>query len=242
MNKKHEYFLLVIVIGAALWAALVFITQKPTEAPTSPANIPLEKEVIPAFPTESKNALSDSEVSPSVPTLSSINFEPRLREIGQCLEIHNSLNENPKPTFSELQSSLASSLGELVETAMDWKNVHITLPNGEKRRLRIEVESSGEEAVHRQLQYYSVDAENLPVPIDLPSEQASNPTDTFIASLENEGEITMQEVAYRGVYTQGAELFYVEKNGELSEIEMSYRGKSVRCLDLNKDRANCTCF
>ena len=243
MNKKREYFLLTIVIGAALWAALIFIKQNHTAEPIPAELDKLETEIIPAFPmTSKKNSLNEEGPLPSAAVSSSINFSPRLREIGQCLEIHNSLNDSAKPTFAELQSSLASSLGEVIETSLDWKNVHISLPNGEKRRLRIEVEADGEDAVHRQLQYYAVDAENLPVLINLPLEQTENPSDTFIASLENEGQITLQEEARRGAYLQGAELYYVERNGELSEIEMNYRGKSVRCQDLNLERANCTCF
>lgn len=243
MNNMRKYFLLTVIVGAALWAALFFLKQNHSAKPASAEFDKAETEIIPAFPIASPKDSPNLEGSlPPAKVSSSINFSPRLQEIGQCLEIHNSLNDNARPTLEELQSSLFSSLGEVIETSLDWKNIHINLPNGEKRRIRIEVEADGEGAVRRQLQYYSVDTENLPVLIHLPPEQTENPTDTFIASLENEGQITLQEEARRGVYFQGAEIYYVERNGDLSEIEMNYRGKNVRCQDLNNERANCNCF
>ena len=165
-----------------------------------------------------------------------------LREIGQCLNINNALNDTAADTFAELQSSLQSVLGEVIAKGMDWSNVHVTLPSGEKRRIHLEVEASGDHGTVRRLKYYGVDAEDLPVPLTLPKDQSENPSDTFIASLENEGQITLREEARRGIYSQGAELYYVERNGALSEIELSYQGKSVKCQGLNATQGHCSCF
>jgi hypothetical protein len=242
MSNKKDYLLLLIVAGAALWAALVFLKSK-TGNETVLENPVASTESLPAQNQSGTPAPALAASNPTSRTpVANVVFGPHLREIGQCLQISNGLNDTAKPTFDDLQTSLQPAMGELLGSASDWKNIHVTLPNGEKRRIRIEIEGSGEEAVRRHLQYFSVDTEDLPVPIPLPKEQSTNPSDTFLAGLEKEGQVTLREEARRGVYDNGAELFYVERNGTLSEIEMGYNGKSVRCQDLDTTQGNCRCF
>lgn len=167
---------------------------------------------------------------------------PHLREIGDCLEIKNSLNDDADLSMSSLQDSVKGELGELVVNDTDWKNVHVTLPNGEKRRLRIEVEGLGEESSGQRLHYYGVDKEDLPVPLPLSDEQSLNPSPEYVASLENQGKVTLREEARRGLYSKGAELYSVERNGSLSELELSYHGKGVKCQDLQNSQGACSCF
>lgn len=244
MNSKKENAILVAVAGAALWAAFVLIKPQFSIVPDSLNESSSPVQMVPKSSTSSHQNSEGTAVSQQPPTIATNKapLAPRLQEIGQCLEINISPNEAPKPTFSDLQSSLQSAFGDLMGETSDWKIAHIILPNGEKRRLRIEVEAVGEEGIRRQLQYYSVDAEDLPVPIPLPADQGTNPTDTFIASLEGQGQITLREEAHRGFYSQGAEMYYVERNGTLFELEMSYNGKSVRCQDLDKSQGSCRCF
>lgn len=246
MSNKKDYILLIIVAGAALWAALLYMKPQETPDSTQIENSAGPSEALPPLPGEThintdSTPLSTSTLPQQVPTEALLGA--RLKEIGQCLEIQNSLNNTAKPTFAELQASLQSVFGDLEESTVDWSNTEITLPSGEKRRIRIENEDFAEEqSSNRILYYYTLDTNELAVPIPLPPEQTKNPSSTFIASLEKDGQITLLEEAHRGVYSDGAELYYVERNGLLSEVEMSYLGKSVRCQDLDKIQGACRCF
>jgi hypothetical protein len=246
MNDKKESFLLLLIAGAAFWAALVFIRAKNSTEKGVSENAavneaasqdrPISKGAGPVPTLTPSSAVNDSSNGVTA------NMASFLREIGACLQIKNSWNENAKPSLSELQTSLQSTFGELTATTSDWKNVHLTLPNGERRRLHIEVIADGEEGVRKELQYYGVDGEDLPVPMSLPPEQAANPTDAFVAGLLSEGQVTLEEEAHHGSYAAEAEIYYAERDGFLSEFEINFQGKRVRCENINKPLGACRCF
>lgn len=242
MNNHRRTLFVAVLGGAALiWAALHFLAGKKEASVES--TVPAE--TLPATGhtgTPAFNAAAPTPQPTPSPEGPLPRLGPHLREIGDCLQISNSLNDEADLSFTSLQDSLRGELGELIANDTDWKNVHITLPNGEKRRLRIEVEATGEEGSGLRLQYYGVDKEDLPVPIPLSDEQSKNPSDEFIASLENQGKVTLREEARRGVFSKGAELYYTERNGSLSELELSYEGKSVKCQDLQSSHGTCNCF
>jgi hypothetical protein len=241
MKNKKDYLIIATIVAGFIWAAMIFF--KPAEVPpVVEADSAPQEDTLPAV-TKSAESLIAPLLESSVNTASGeVNFGPHLQEIGKCLSITNTLNEAAKPSLADLQSSMQSTFGEMINMTSDWKNTHITLPSGEKRRVRIELEAKDDEPITRHLQYYSVDAEGLPVPIPLTPEQETNPSDTFLAGLESEGEVTLQEEAHRGFYPSGVEVYYVERNGSLAEIEMNYHGKSVRCQDLDKPQGLCNCF
>ncbi|RYZ80169.1 MAG: hypothetical protein EOP04_26380 [Proteobacteria bacterium] len=246
MNNKRDFLLFGIIISAALWAAFVFFSPKKSDPPVdSPAvveSVPANNDAPSAPLPMNSEAGPAPAMSPSQLATPTPNFGQRLQEIGDCIKVANTLNESAQPTLSELQASLRSNLGDFTSTSMEWKTVHMTLPSGEKRRLRIEVDVDSDQALSRRAQYYSVDADGLTTPIPLSPEQEINPTDTFIAGLESDGEVTVLEEAHRGFYPGGVELYYVERNGQLSEIEINYQGKSSRCEDMEKPESHCRCF
>lgn len=245
MPNSQKKILLLLLVLAALGAALKLRTRTSASSPNGDSH-PTAAEALPVRPSSSPSQTLSAEVpapmgsssaGASLPLLG-----PFLPQIGRCLGIRNSLNESAEMSLSALTSSLQNELGPLMENRLDWKNIHLTLPQGEKRRLRLEVEALSEESSGLRLKYYGVDKEDLPVPLPLPPEQSLNPTDTFIASLEGEGQVTLREEAHRGLYSQGSEIFYVERNGALSEFEISHQGKSVKCQDLQTSEALCQCF
>lgn len=246
MSKNQKLLLVLVISGAALWAALrLRSSQTPTDIAalenTEPVDIPL-----PAVPGASSTSVAgplveNSGVAPN-PDAPLPLLGPHLRKIGECLGINNALNDSAELSFSAFDASVQNELGGLMEQNLDWKNIHLTLPNGEKRRIRMEVEAVSEESSGMRLKYYGVDSEDLPVPLPLPEDQSLNPSETFVASLEGEGQITLREEARRGVYTKGSELYYVERNGALSELEIIHHGKSVKCQDLQSPQGTCNCF
>lgn len=241
MSKNQKLLLVLVILGAALWAALRFSAQntESTSVETSPAaDMPLPAHSGAAsLPTVPTTANPVHETNVSLPLLG-----PHLRKIGECLGIKNTLNDSAELSFDAFNESVKNELGDLVSREFDWKNVHTVLPNGEKRRIRMEVEAKSEEVSGIRLKYFGVDAEDLPVPLPLPEEQSWNPSEALIASLEGEGQVTLREEAHRGLYTKGSELYYVERNGALSELELIHHGKSVKCQNLQSAQGSCNCF
>lgn len=242
MSNKRNLFVVVLGGAALIWAALHFFGAA---KPASETETPFAAETLPAAgvsPTPAFNAAAPTPQPTPSPEGPLPLLGPHLRKIGDCLQIHNSLDDKAELNFRALQDSLRGELGDLIANDIDWKNVHFTLPNGEKRRLRIEIEGTGEEGSARMLKFYGVDKEDLPVPIPLTEAQSKNPSDEYIASIENQGKVTLREEARRGVFSKGADLFYTERNGSLSDLEISYEGKSVKCQDLQSSHGNCNCF
>lgn len=244
MNSHRRNQLVTVLGGAALIGVALHFwgPQKSQIAETAPATESLPTTAAPSPATTANNITATNTQPTPVPNQPLPLLGPHLRKIGDCLHISNSLNDDANLTVTSLLDSVRSELGEVVANQTDWQNVHITLPNGEKRRLRIEVEATSEEGSARRLRYYGVDKEDLPVPIPLTKEQSINPSQEYISSIENQGKVTLREEARRGLFSKGAEIYYTERNGYLSEIEISVNGKSVKCQDLQSNRGNCGCF
>jgi len=244
MSNNKKLLLFLAIGGAALWAALRLSSTPSSEVAVTETTAPQD---LPLPPTQGVGATTATEL-PATPGSAATAqapqqlLGPHLKKIGECLGINNSLNDTAELSFAALDSSVQNELGGIIDKNLDWKNVHVTLANGEKRRIRMEVEGVGEESSVMRLKYFGVDKEDLPVPIPLPEDQSSNPSETYIASLEGDGEITLKEEAHRGVYTKGSELYYVERNGALSEFEIIHQGRSVKCQDLQSAQGTCNCF
>lgn len=244
-NHRRNQFVAVLGGAALIGVALHFWgTQKPTslEATVTPEALPTTTLAASSPSGAQVNIVATATQPTPVPNQPLPLLGPHLRKIGDCLHISNSLNNEANLSVTSLLDSLRSELGEVVANQTDWKNVHITLPNGEKRRLRIEVEATSEEGTAARLRYYGVDKEDLPVPIPLTKEQSLNPSEEYIASLENQGKVTLREEARRGLFSKGAEIYYTERNGYLSELEISVNGKGAKCQDLQSNHGSCGCY
>lgn len=173
--------------------------------------------------------------------LLSNNFSKYLEQMGRCLDIKNIVYLE-LPTLQSLNTSLKPEMGELDEVSTEWFNTHVNLPSGEQRRIRIEVEGRGEESSHRILKYYGLDKEGLPISIDVPSDQKYNPSANYINQLEQEGAVVMREKAARAVFSGGGDIYYVERNGLLKDVEVTFKDRSFKCSGMESLSATCACF
>lgn len=243
MNSSQRNFFVAILGGATAIAVALYFwgpEKNPSHEQPKVATevVPVtEKTVASGFNTTAPAPQPTPRPDRPLPLLG-----PHLRKIGDCLNVKNSLNNDADLSFTSLVDSMRGELGDLVTDKTDWKNVHITLPNGDKRRLRVEVEAIGEESSDLRLRYFGVDKEDLPVPIPLTDAQSKKPSEEYITSIENQGKVTLREEARRGVFSKGAEIYHTERNGFLSELEISYDGKGVKCQDLQSHRGTCNCF
>lgn len=170
-------------------------------------------------------------------------FGQELRDLGTCLQVTNGLSDKANPTFENLNSSLRNAFGELVTTNEDWVDTQIQTAGGELRHIHIETDYADDNEPARSLRYYRVSAEGTQTPIPLDKDQRENPSDTFIAGLEKDGQVLMREKGIRAYYPNGDEVLFIERNGTMSDLEVTgLDGKKFKCTDLNNPQSSCTCL
>ncbi len=242
MSQRWWIILIVILMMAILWS---LSRNKSSPKTTSIDNVEVENA---RLDTDATQADAAEELA-TAPVLSGVtqkiqeNFSQALITAQACFKFQNSLQATEgDPSLENWKSVLRTELGDVVLEAEDWVNTHLVLSNGEKRRIRIESEMGEDNRVTRKLKYASVDKEDLPVPIELPQEQTIDPNDTFVASLEKEGQVSMVEKASRLYYSDGSEVMSVQRNNIISEIEINRSGRSFHCWNLDKEKHQCDCL
>lgn len=170
-------------------------------------------------------------------------FTQALRDVGTCLGLKTAVSEGSEPTLDMWMSGVRGETGEPVIQTEDWSSTRIDMANGEKRAIKIEMDYGADERVVRRLKYYKLDATGAPgEAIPLSREQTEDPTDTFIASLEGDGQVSGSEKLQRIYFQNGEEIIVTEKNGRVSEIEMNRNGKSFRCQKMDAAEGFCRCI
>lgn len=203
--------------------------------------------------TEPTSAAASSMVSkpavpvPAVPVgadssvIGRSNIALMLNKLSECTEIKNTVPSGPvEPTLSSVLESVQAELGEPVIRSEDWNTTEISMADGGKRVIKIETVYKDDDIIKR-LKYYQVNNQTL-VPLELTSEQSVNPSETFLASLEKEGDVSSRERSERVFFQNGEEVTYTERNGKLLNTEIIRAGKSLKCSDYGMTSFKCQCF
>jgi hypothetical protein len=167
-------------------------------------------------------------------------FSAAVKDIGPCLALQNPVGEGVEPTLEGITSTLRAEMGDIVLQTEDWSVVNLQTPDGEQRRIRVEMDYSGEDRVVRRVKYQRIVAGDI-VEIPLSSEQAEDPNDTFMASLESDGQVQSREKAQRAYFAGGEEVVAQEKDGRLTSVDVSRNGKTFRC-NLTEGTPFCRCL
>lgn len=169
------------------------------------------------------------------------NMGSMLRQLAECTEIKNSPpTSTPDATLASVIDSVQSELGEPVIRSEDWNSMEINMPDNTKRLVRIETVYENDDIV-KKLKYYQVTPSQL-IPIELSSEQAVNPSESFLASIEKEGAVVAREKSERVFFQNGEEISYTEKNGQIQNSEIIRAGKSLKCTEYGTRAFRCQCF
>lgn len=243
MSKQHWFAVLAVIIGMGfLWRSS---HQNSAPETFNTEKIKADPEVAKSTSEKNENLATSLEVA-AVNTNNQnlrVNFTQALTGAQTCFSFQNNLQATEgEPNLENWKNALRSELGEVVLEAEDWISTHLVLPSGEKRRIRIESEVGDDNRVTRKLKYAGVDKDDLPVPINLPAEQTVDPNETFIASLEKEGQVTLVEKAQRLYYADGSEVMSVLRNNIVSEIEINKSGRTFHCWNMDKDNHQCDCL
>lgn len=168
-------------------------------------------------------------------------FAQILGDLSECLDIKSPEASGEAPVELEtLLQQFQGELGPINHQSDRWMNWHLRNNEGKERRLRLEITENDEGKIGRELHYFAVDRDGQPLPIEIEPEKANNPSDDIVNQMLKEGEVFYKERAAYVVFPGGERAEYVEKNGELAEIEFVKGEKFYRCNNL-KARENCQC-
>lgn len=171
-----------------------------------------------------------------------LKFSEAISNAGACFQIsmYPSGPQTP-PTLAEWLLALRNELGEPSVSTEDWSITTIETPTGERRNIRFEIDYSDAGNVEQRLTYSVQKSDGSVEMLPLDEEKASNPTETFKATLESDGKVISREKAQRFYFESGDEIIVTEKDGYLVELEMSRRGKTFSCRPFDPQLSTCRC-
>ena len=208
---------------------------------------PPVEEPLPTPNDENKTAPVNPDVNPNQPSADHAEvmkiFAQKLRELGTCLETQNNVpGDELEPNLQTLIDSVRGEWGESVINTEDWMQVEMETPEGEKRRLRVEMDFDTDTQVQRKLRFMAVGKDGQTTPIPIPEDQAVEPSDSLIASLELGNKVIEREKFERIYFQNGEEIVARQKDGLITELEINKGAKSFKCLKMNETTANCQCI
>lgn len=138
-----------------------------------------------------------------------------------------------------LTAEMQKDFGSVQKQGDRWMSWNLRTHEGRERRLRLEV-NDVDGTLRRELRYYAIDREGLPIPLELEPRKAMNPTDETVNQMLKEGDVFYKERAGYDVFNGGVKVEFVEAEGFLSEFEVERNGTVFRCPNL-KNRSVCAC-
>ena len=156
-----------------------------------------------------------------------------LDKLGACFQMHGAALSDEIPLQIEtLYQKFQEELGPVAHQADRWMDWHLRTPDGRERRLRLEITETDEGKIGRELHYFSVSRDGQPTPLELAADKTDNPSDEVINQMLKEGEVFEKERAAVSFFSNGERVEYIEKNGDLSEIEFFKETRQFRCQNI----------
>ncbi|MGZ3745714.1 MAG: hypothetical protein ACXWRE_00175 [Pseudobdellovibrionaceae bacterium] len=169
-------------------------------------------------------------------------FGRSMNQLGACMGFNNvGTADRLDPSVDNLMATLKSDLGDPILRSQDWVTWNLRV-GSEERRIRIETDYSDNDQPSHHLLYFKLDAQGQPTLIPLPSEQSKDPSESFIASLQKDGEVYEEEKGERAYFEPGQEMTITEKNGKIDDLDVGNGVKSFRCAGILTTSPTCKCY
>lgn len=227
--------------------------QNDTSFPGSKAKVPVvdssgailnEAAVSPELkkPTDSNNASEESVSAISAEVV--VEFQKQMETVMKCLEPNRpSLDvKNLKPRLEDLVSYFNEQYGQFVVSVEDWSQIDYVLPDGSQRRIRIDTTHRDELGPERELTALVLGGSSTPEYMDIPRDQAINPSEEFIKSMISNGKEVLNEQSKRFFFPGREEFSSVERNGLMESFSFMRNGKTATCSGLDTTNATCQCL
>ncbi len=246
MDKKRIALLLLLFATIGIW---LFINQKSSGQDIDQGAEPAEGISATDLDEEQKQAQNPTSAeganSGFLPTEMAEPerfklLQEEIQKMSECLEIQvDPLDPNEDINIATLNQSLQKDLGEALMEEEDWNSTDIRTSSGELRRIL--VTSRDADQRRERVVRYSAFREGQEVELGLSSEQTENPSETFLASLEKDGEVFAKSYAKKIFYASGDVLSVVEKDGKVFSWNISHNGKGFSCSDADGAKLKCQC-
>lgn len=174
--------------------------------------------------------------------LLSKNFSKSLIDAGLCLNLStNSDSETIEPNSEGLANVLRPDMGDVVMKNEEKVESYFQSSNGEKRKLRLEMDYTGENTVVRKLTYSTQQENSAWIDQELTPEQSEDPSESFISSLMNDGDLYYEEKVAKMYFQNGEDISYFSSDGRILSYEFYHEGKKFTCKDLHSETTKCIC-
>lgn len=200
----------------------------------------------PSGPTEALSALAPDPGPESMGDPADGNDDPKeiipliLVDARKCLGIpEQNVPREIAASAEALVTEMQKDFGSIQKQGDRWMSWNLRTHEGRERRLRLEVNEI-EGSIRRELHYYAIDREGLPIPLELEPRKAMNPTDETVNQMLKEGDVFYKERAGFNIFAGGEKVEFVEAEGFLTEFEIDRKGTLFRCPNL-KNRSVCSC-
>lgn len=233
----------------AAWKACHHPAEAPViaddgETANEPAN-PVRASNESEAPVENQNPGAPLTTTPPPLDLQGIRtrFASGVNQAATCLGLQFTAgSDQVEPTLDTWMGYVKPELGEPVLQSEDRSVVEIQTSTGEHRQIRVEMDYTGEDRIVRRVKYTKVNPDGTSTPIPLSPEQAEEPSETFLASLESDGQVSRREKSQRIYFPNGEEIVVTERDGRISDLEMSRNGRSFRCKPEDSSPDACHCL
>jgi hypothetical protein len=161
----------------------------------------------------------------------------RIKSFTTCFGIPMpDIQDDAKNDYESLSEALSQKLGDVNSEVEDWSSVDLVTDKNENRRIVVE-NRFGPMGFHRIAHYYSIADNGAMTELPLSNDQAQGPSETFLATLESDGQVSSRTKSRRINY-DGIEMIVEEKDGKIDALKFaSLNGKSFHC----DSETSCTC-
>ncbi len=136
---------------------------------------------------------------------------------------------------------LFAQLGDPVKTRERWIDWSFKVEGGKERRVHWENVEDDSGKVRPTLMVFDLDERGDPIPYPMDARDQEEPTQEYVDALLEQGQGLQKETSNLKEYAGGVHLEYLEKNGQLKEVEFERDNIFFRCDQVNQTNT-CHCF
>jgi hypothetical protein len=210
-------------------------------APATPSPVPIAQ----GAPS------SPAEAAPSSARPESLDEQAR-KVISSCLARDSRRLLKDDAADTRTLDALVSGFGtgETPRVNVSQWFVHIETPQGGKFRLRAEPEGStatdpsdGANGARLKVEVFGVDADNLPVPMELPAEYRTLSPQQAVELFKSKGRVEVEEITQTLNWDKQTNAVTKTRNGHVIEAQMMFGNQSLGCAkDSFQGRVDCACM
>lgn len=170
------------------------------------------------------------------------NFSFHLKSMGKCLKlIEQNVAEKSEPTTDNLMANLRSSFGDMVVQMDDWSQTEFLDQGAVRKRVRVDYDYPDGTNPTRRLSMYQINSYGMPEIVNLTADEVNNPNEAYVSSLFEGHKIVTEEKGARAYFSDGAELIFSVRNGQLQSVSINMGDRSFNCFNLDEENSSCTC-